>query len=84
MDRDEKDHIAVIEQIDECKGCHYENRRIPGGKTNPNWEVTIEDKTYFVKIPRVETEVFINRMEWLVESIKDAIYIKLILGAGSC
>ena len=61
MDKDEKDIIAVIEQIDEWKGCHYEYRRVPGGKTNPNWEVTIEDKTYFVKIPGVGTEVFIDR-----------------------
>ena len=61
MDKDEKDIIAVIKQIDEWKGRHYEYQRVPGGKTNPNWEVTIEDKKFFVKIPGVGTELFIDR-----------------------
>jgi hypothetical protein len=46
MDKDEKDIVAVIEQVDEWKGCQYEYRRVPGGKTNPNWEVAVEDKTF--------------------------------------
>ena len=61
MDKDEKDIIAVIENIDAWQGAGYEYRRVPGGKTNPNWEVTIEDKKYFAKIPGVGTENFIDR-----------------------
>jgi len=61
MDKDERDIIAVIENLDEWKGARYEYRRVPGGKTNPNWEVTVEDKKYFVKIPGVGTEKFIDR-----------------------
>ena len=61
MDKNEKDIIAVIEQVDEWKEARYKYQRVPGGKTNPNWEVTIEDKKYFVKIPGVGTETFIDR-----------------------
>ena len=61
MDKDEKDIIALIEQIDEWKGAPYKYQRVPGGKTNPNWEVTIENKKYFVKIPGAGTEAFIDR-----------------------
>lgn len=61
MDKDEKDIIAVIEQVDEWQGAQYRFRRVPGGKTNPNWEVTVRAKKYFVKIPGAGTETFIDR-----------------------
>lgn len=61
MDKNEKDIIAVIEQVDEWKGTQYKYQRVLGGKTNPNWEVTIGDNKYFVKIPGVGTETFIDR-----------------------
>ena len=36
-------------------------RLVPGGKTNVNWKVTVEDVGYFVKIPGVGTNKFIDR-----------------------
>ncbi len=61
MDKNEKDIIALIGQVDEWKETPYKYQRVPGGKTNPNWEVTVEEKKYFVKIPGVGTETFIDR-----------------------
>ena len=61
MNKDEKAIIALIERVDEWTGAQYTYQRVPGGKTNLNWKVIIEDRKYFVKIPGAGTEIFIDR-----------------------
>ena len=61
MDEEQKKIVAVIEKVESWRGRHYEYNRVPGGKTNLNWQVTVDGEKFFVKIPGVGTEVFIDR-----------------------
>jgi len=62
MDQDEKNLLNAVGRIDDWKGKRIEHEMVPGGATNPNWKVTVEDgKAYFVKIPGRGTESFIDR-----------------------
>jgi fructosamine-3-kinase len=61
MDNEEKDLVSVIEKIADWKAKDCEYSRVPGGKTNPNWQVTVDGKKFFVKIPGAGTEIFIDR-----------------------
>lgn len=61
MDKNEKDIVNVIAQVEKWKGQAPRYELVPGGKTNVNWKVTVEDVGYFVKIPGVGTNKFIDR-----------------------
>lgn len=61
MDKNEKDIVSVIDRVKEWRGQKPRYELVPGGKTNVNWKVTVEDLSYFVKIPGVGTDKFIDR-----------------------
>ena len=61
MNRNERAIMAVIDQVDEWNALPYQYGPVPGGKTNLNWKVTVDGRAYFVKIPGVGTESFIDR-----------------------
>ncbi len=61
MDANEKKLLDVIGRVDEWKGLTPAREPVPGGKTNVNWMVTAGGRRYFVKIPGVGTESFIDR-----------------------
>ena len=62
MDQNEKDISDVIAQVDDWKDKNATYERVIGGITNPNWKVTVNGKSFFVKIPGKETEKFIDRV----------------------
>lgn len=59
--QDERDLITTINRIDEWKGLDITYAPVPGGITNPNFKVTVDGKSFFVKIPGKGTEAFIDR-----------------------
>jgi thiamine kinase-like enzyme len=61
MKTHEEQLMDIISRIDAWKDktCQYE--LVPGGKTNINWKVTVDGSSYFVKVPGVGTESFIDR-----------------------
>lgn len=61
MDANEKEIVQVINFIDEWKNESTSYERVPGGKTNVNWKVKTARGNYFVKIPGIGTEKFIDR-----------------------
>lgn len=61
VEQNEKDILDVIYRIIAWKGKDIKYERVIGGITNPNWKVTVEYKSYFVKIPGKGTESFIDR-----------------------
>lgn len=61
MDKDEKALIENLNRIDEWKGLDVTYEPVPGGITNPNFKVTVDGKSFFVKIPGTGTEAFIDR-----------------------
>ena len=61
MQKNEQQLIDIITQVDEWQEKKYQYELVPGGKTNINWKVTVEGNSYFVKVPGVGTECFIDR-----------------------
>ncbi len=61
MDTNERQLIDVINRVDEWKGKNYQYEMVPGGKTNINWKLTVDNESYFIKIPGVGTDSFIDR-----------------------
>ena len=61
MDRNERDILTVIDQVEEWQAKSSQYEPVVGGKTNLNWKVLVEGKAYFVKIPGIGTEAFIDR-----------------------
>ena len=50
----------AIARIDDWKGKEIRYERVPGGKTNPNYQVFVDGKPYFLKIPGAGTD-FVDR-----------------------
>ncbi len=61
MDQNEKDLLDVIDKIADWRGEKISYEPVIGGITNPNWKVTVGEKSYFVKVPGKGTEAFIDR-----------------------
>lgn len=62
MGKNEKDILDVIAQVNEWRGKKVKYKPVIGGKTNLNWQVSVETVDYFVKIPGQGTEAFIDRI----------------------
>jgi thiamine kinase-like enzyme len=52
---------GVIDKIDEWKGKSLDVEELTAGITNKNYKVTIEGKSYVVRIPGAGTDLFIQR-----------------------
>jgi thiamine kinase-like enzyme len=61
MNKSDDQLTSIINQIDEWRDEEYQYEPVLGGKTNVNWKVTVGDACYFVKIPGVGTESFVDR-----------------------
>ena len=61
MDKNENDLIEAINRVDDWKGSKITYETVTGGITNPNWKVTVNGQSYFVKIPGRGTNKFIDR-----------------------
>ncbi|MCL2705152.1 MAG: phosphotransferase family protein [Spirochaetaceae bacterium] len=51
----------AIARVDEWKGKTLKCEVVPGGITNPNFKITVDGKSYILKIPGAGTEDFIDR-----------------------
>jgi thiamine kinase-like enzyme len=56
-----KDIHDVIQMVDDWKGKKYDIEELTKGITNKNFKVTIEGKSYVVRIPGEGTDLFIDR-----------------------
>lgn len=81
QDDNEKDLLAVIDQIPDWRGKAVEYTPVVGGITNPNWKVSVEGRAFFVKIPGRGTEAFIDRKN---AHIASRIAQDLGIGARMC
>lgn len=61
MDQNEQALLAALARINDWSGPRITYEPVPGGITNPNWKVRVDDKSYFVKIPGSQTHAFIDR-----------------------
>jgi thiamine kinase-like enzyme len=61
MSKDEKDLITAVNRIDDWKGLDLKYEPVPQGITNSNFKLTIDGKSFFIKIPGAGTEAFIDR-----------------------
>ena len=61
MEKNIKDILDIIDEVDDWRGKEVKYEPVTGGKTNLNWKVNIEGADYFVKIPGQGTEAFIDR-----------------------
>ena len=69
--------LNIIDRIDEWKGKETRFEAVTGGITNINWKVTVDADSYFVKIPGIGTEEFIDR-----HNCHQANLIAEVTGAG--
>lgn len=60
-DKDKKQLEEAIARVDDWKGAKITYERVTAGVTNPNYKVTVDGKSYFLKIPGAGTEAFIDR-----------------------
>jgi len=56
-----KDIHDVIKMVDEWKGKEVDIEELTEGITNKNFKVTVEEKSYIVRIPGEGTDLFIDR-----------------------
>ena len=61
MDQNERDILHAISQVEDWKGKEANYEPVSGGITNPNWKVSVDNISYFVKIPGRGTDSFIDR-----------------------
>lgn len=56
-----KDILDVIKTVDDWKDKKYDIKELTEGITNKNFKVTIEGKSYVVRIPGKGSDIFIDR-----------------------
>jgi thiamine kinase-like enzyme len=61
MSENDRDLVKAVNRIDDWKGREIVYEPVPGGITNPNYKITVDDKSFFLKIPGRGTEAFIDR-----------------------
>jgi thiamine kinase-like enzyme len=61
MSQNDRDLVAAVNRITDWQGAEISYEPVPGGITNPNYKITVDDKTFFLKIPGKGTEAFIDR-----------------------
>ena len=61
MNQNESDFLQAINRVENWQEKKIQYELVIGGITNPNWKITVEKKSYFVKIPGKGTEAYIDR-----------------------
>jgi thiamine kinase-like enzyme len=61
MSKNDQDLVKAVNRIDDWKGLELSYEPVIGGITNPNYKITVDGQTFFLKIPGAGTEAFIDR-----------------------
>lgn len=69
MSANDRDFVAAVNRIDDWAGEEITYAPVPGGITNPNYKITLDGKSFFLKIPGKGTEAFIDRKNCHVANV---------------
>ena len=69
MSKNDRDLVNAVNRIDDWKGLEISCEPVLGGITNPNYKVTVDGKSFFLKIPGAGTDAFIDRKNCHIANI---------------